>query len=188
MARVIISPENQIQRINALIIKLQDFEKIPLTDLQKKPHEKAWNSIEVLRHMVIGHNAYREKIDTTIQKLPVSSDQLNGVKSRSIPSFLIKRFPPIEGEIKFKMKTGKIFEPSTEMGGVDLPKEFAEMQDCLIHLYDSVQAYRLKQVEKIKFNSAIGPVVRFNVAEACEFILCHNERHFRQIENNLADS
>ncbi|MFT5779162.1 MAG: hypothetical protein ACI837_002119 [Crocinitomicaceae bacterium] len=179
--RVIIQPEQQIQRINWLTNELEKYSSISEAELKRRLKEKSWSIIEVVKHMSIGHAAYQKKIS---QALKLPSKQLKVVdklKCSTIPSYLIKRFPPNEGKIRLKMKTSKQFQPIILNEGQSMKDIFVELTDSLEELKSWVNTYRTQAISLKKFNSAIGPVVRFNIPEACEFILCHNERHFHQM-------
>jgi hypothetical protein len=84
------------------------------------------------------------------------------------------------------MKTFKRFLPViNDLNSVDIEQEFKALHACLDELSSWVKEYTVKDTAGNKFNSAIGALVRFNVPEACEFILGHNERHFHQIEEAI---
>lgn len=187
MARVKIYAEQQIQRINHLINELEEI-RTNGNLLRERPNEKAWSSIEVIRHMSIGHQAYQKNVSNALSQLKEALPA-EFIVAKGVPSFLIKRFPPQEeGKIKFKMKTTKMFKPvysDEEIGKMDLNPIIDELKNGLFELKSWVEDYRTKEAASKRFDSALGPIVRFNVAEACEFILCHNERHFQQIRNNL---
>lgn len=185
--RVSIKPEFQVKRINQLE---QDLDKISQLDWQilvQRPSEKSWAPVEVVRHMVLAHSVYREKVQSALQytsDTPIQTEFRTGFMA----SYLIKRFPPKDGKIQMKMKTMKKFEPTLDVNSLSEEKVrvlLQELRDVLNELKDWVNHYRTKAVSLKKFNSAIGPMVRFHLPEACEFILCHNERHFFQIEKSV---
>ena len=188
MANVLISVQDQLKRLNKLVEDIKEISGEELSILTARPDEKSWSVIEVVEHMTLGHKPYQSKIDNALSKISERQELQDQVKSRSIPSFLIKRFPPKEGRIRFKMKTMKPFKPVFDIAAVDSKKTseiFENFNKSLLHLHDSVEQYRSKNVKEIRFNSAVGATVRFNVAEASEFIICHNERHMQQIKNIL---
>ena len=86
------------------------------------------------------------------------------------------------------MKTMSVFQPVMNVDQLK-EKEVKAILDSfearLNQINDWVLKYPEKDVSSIKFTSAIGALVKFNVAEACEFIICHNERHMQQINNTL---
>lgn len=187
--RVQIKPTYQIQRINLLQNRLNEIRVIDFKLLIKRPREKSWCAAEVVKHMFIGHSAYRTKIDQALLKMKTIDEQVEVLPASSVPSFLIKRFPPTEGEIRFKMKTSKQFKPMLDVENLTQKKVndiLDEMDKSLTQLMNWVEETRKKDVRTVRFNSAIGPLIRFNASEACEFILCHNERHFQQISNTLS--
>jgi hypothetical protein len=133
---------------------------------------------------------YQTKL-TEAFKGSASSEEIHSeYKASTIPSFLIKRFPPKEGVIKFKMKTTKMFKPVLDVDQLDAAEIQAILEELgatLKELKSWVEVYRTKAISMKKFNSALGAVVRFTIPEACEFILCHNERHFLQLERALVN-
>ena len=86
------------------------------------------------------------------------------------------------------MKTLKKFEPtpSNAIVQLDIAKIFKNFFDAHESLKESILASREKLMDHKKFSSAIGPIVRFHLPEAFEFLICHAERHKVQIEGILA--
>lgn len=187
--RVQIKPTHQIRRINLLQNQLTEISKLDHRLLAKRPRQESWCCTEILKHMFVAQLTYAKKIDLALPKLRAVEEEVEVLSSSLIPSYLIKRFPPVEGKIKFKMKTTKQFKPmleNTNLNQLSINEIVDEMNDSLIQLKGWVEDTRKKDVKTVRFNSAIGPVVRFNVSEACEFIICHNERHFQQLYNTLS--
>jgi hypothetical protein len=188
MANAKLLPESQILRINRIKNELTELKKVAPELLKKRPTEKSWCAIEVTKHMVLGHNAYVDKIENALQRLSEGQEVIHEIKATWIPSMLIKRFPPKEGKIRFKMKTMKTFQPvmtADELLKYPTERVFDEFEATLTQLQKWIEQYRKTDVTKVRFNSAVGAMVKFNVAEACEFILCHNERHLQQIQNTI---
>ncbi|PHR28625.1 MAG: hypothetical protein COA38_12095 [Fluviicola sp.] len=186
--RVKIKPAHQIQRINLLQNQLNEIREVNFQLLIKRPREKSWCCAEVVKHMFVGHSAYSTKIDQALSNLKISNEDFEVLSASAVPSFLIKRFPPVEGKIRFKMKTSKQFKPMLNLEALtqkDVNEILDEMNSSLTQLMEWVEDTRKKDVRSIRFNSAIGPLIKFNASEACEFILCHNERHFQQVANTL---
>jgi len=191
MAKARIKSNEQLDRIQAMREKCDYFKNQDFSDLTKSTKAKSWSAIEAFEHMVIAHKAYEDKIDNCLKELQSSTVDINEITARSIPSYLIKRFPPKEGKIKFKMKTFKRFQPIFNIDDISqeqIELTFSNFEKSLEHLESAVKSYPSKKVESIRFNSAIGATVKFNIAEACEFVICHNERHLLQAENALGKS
>ena len=183
--RARINPEQQIQRINHLKNVLEGYHSIAEQDLNRRPNKKAWSILEVMKHISMAHKAYQANIIAAFDKSSKQSQVVDQLKCSPISSYLIKRFPPIQGEIRFKMKTLKKFQPIFPEQGVASSEVIQELNASLDELKSWINQYRNTPISLKKFNSAIGPMVRFNIPEACEFILCHNERHFYQIDKAL---
>lgn len=135
--------------------------------------------------MYIAYSLYTDKLNANLAKANRLSQPWDELNSRPWVSMLLKNFRPKGGVIKMKMKTQKIFEPTRLPSAQDettLKNVFVSMYESLDHLRSSAINSRTKNIKAHRFNSAIGPVVRFNVPEAIEFILRHNERHMFQLE------
>ena len=182
--RAVVRPFNQLGRIQTLKSRLDELKQLSEEKLKQRPAEKKWSVLEVIKHMAIGHNAYKNKINEIFDSSSENKERVEELRCSSIPSYLIKRFPPKDKKIRFKMKTSMMFKPMLN-GGEDIAKVISDFESTLDELETWVNRISNSGVSLKKFNSAIGPIVRFNVPEATEFILCHNERHFQQIENTL---
>ena len=187
--RAQIKPTHQIQRINSLSNQLKELNQLSIEVFTKRPNEKAWSAAEVLKHMILGHEAYESKVEAALTRLNPINDEVEVLSTRAVPSFLIKRFPPQDGKIRFKMKTAKIFKPvldNSKLSEGEVKNLLIEMEKTLHQLSSWVEQTRKKDVIPVRFNSAIGSLVKFNASEACEFILCHNERHFQQLKQTIS--
>lgn len=190
MARAQITPVTMLARIQKLEGRIIDWKKFSVSAI-KIQNGKAWSGVEIILHMIIAQEAYSKKMDETLKQLPFSENKIESIRASAIPSFLIKRFPPKDGKVKFKMKTTKQFKPllsPTEIEKTDVSELKTQLKNSLEQLKNWVTLSSTKNVFEQKFASAIGPIVQFNVLEACEFILCHNERHFHQLEKSLAQT
>lgn len=173
-------------RTTNLINTLDSFYEISDDFIIQKPAPNAWCMLEVARHMTIAHNVYIPKIESAFDRLKLSNEEITSIRSTVVPSMLIKRFPPKDGKIKYRIKTSSMFEPDLDLETVtstDIKRILNELNETLVQLRSWIEQYQKVDFQSVRFNSAIGPIVRFNIAEACEFILCHNERHFQQMEN-----
>lgn len=187
MARTRLQPELQLQRIAHMRQLSATWREMPDELMLRAPAEGRWSAAETVEHMVEAHRLYIPKIDGALAQLPAGSwEHLNAGR---LASFLNRGFLPKDGKLRYKMKTQEVFKPKRLVASAK-PETWSEVLAAfaasLDHLEMSVKAARQKQVRHLRFNSAIGPVVRFNVAEAIEFILRHNERHLFQIDQTLA--
>lgn len=188
MARIHIRPEHQLQRIQTLRSRFETVAQLPLSTLLQKPEPKRWSPGEIVEHMVESHKLYIPKLDQALaQSKPTA--RWESLRAGRVASFLFKGFAPKDGKLRYTMKTQKVFEPkvlpsvATE---ASLQQVFDAFRASLDHLAQSARTAAEHNVRPHRFNSAIGPIVRFNAAEAVEFILRHNERHFFQLDQTLS--
>jgi len=185
--RVRIIPENQIERLNRLMNDSAQLSDLSHEELTKKPSNGGWSVIEVIDHMIVAHAVYRDKVGRALEEK--ADDVIEfPLKTGGMTSFLVKRFPPKENKIKFKMKTMKRFQPDFEAFEIsmeDCQEKVLQYRKDLEELKSWVETYRNTPVSLNKFNSAVGSWVKFNVPEATEFVLCHDERHQLQWKNVL---
>lgn len=181
--------ERQIERIEYLKFKLRELQELNAEILTRRPSSKKWSTIEVIGHMIEAHKVYELKINKALQWKESVVLIKNGFDCSGLISFLIKKFPPQpDGSVRMKMKTTKKFKPVFELNklnDVDVKEILKEFSQSLVELENWILFYQNNPVSIKKFSSAIGPIVRLNIPEACEFILCHNERHFHQIQQVL---
>ena len=88
------------------------------------------------------------------------------------------------------MKTLKRFEPQLpeKLTQRDVEAVFEKFDKSYGELKKSVLASRTKQMNHQRISSAIGPIVKFHLPEAFEFLICHAERHKVQMDEILAST
>jgi hypothetical protein len=180
---VYIFPERQIERVKSLRVQLEVYASLSESDFHLKRDAKSWDVAQVMQHMVIAQALYIPKIEEAFKAEDKRKMPEKEYKAQPIAAYLLKRFPPSDGKIRMKMKTMKIFEPGTAKG------QHADLEDlrvALAQLQEWIERSQRNAFTRKRFSSAVGNLVRFNIPEALEFILCHNERHFQQIANILA--
>lgn len=188
MAKLILSPENQIQRLNGILKKVRELHQLEISQLVMSPNAKSWNVVEVLAHLSKSYGLYVEKIDAALAKLPTTNSGSQDFKARPWQQFAIEGQRPKGKKRKWKMKTLKRFEPLLERETLTREKIdaiFDEFFQLHGHLKEVILKSRSKDVSKVKITSAIGPIIKFYLPEAFEFLLCHMERHMVQINEIL---
>ncbi|AWX44424.1 hypothetical protein HME9304_01425 [Flagellimonas maritima] len=189
MAALVLTSENQIQRLNHILNTVKKHQTLDLTTLKTPPNPQAWNIVEVIAHLNIAYGKYVEKINDALAKSADIEKESEGFKARRWQKFVFEGQRPKNGVRKMKMKTMKRFEPlldKTELTEEKIDEVFDEFFDLHNHFKQSILKSRNKDVTKIKITSAIGPIVKFYLPEAFEFLLCHLERHMVQIDEILA--
>ena len=189
MAGIQIKRENQLERIEVMEGKIRGLQKTDATTLSVKPGPTSWNVLEVIEHMSTAHQPYEVKIETALKKLETkNTEKWECIEKKRMASFICRRMLPQNEVIKHKMKTSKKFQPvlpEERLSEDEINKVFDRFYNSLAHLKSTISRYANLPVKNVRFNSAIGPIVRFNTAEAVEFIISHNERHIVQAENTV---
>ncbi|MDC6365224.1 MULTISPECIES: hypothetical protein [Flavobacteriaceae] len=186
---LIVTAENQIQRLNGILGKVEKLQQLPLSQLTIPAHERSWCIVEVLEHLNIAYQLYVDKIDHALGHLPSTNSDSSEFKVRAWQRMVIEMQRPKNGERKWKIKTMKRFEPLLDTKNLDEEQVnaiFLNFYALYGHLKDAIIQSRGKDVKEIKITSAIGPIVKFYLPESFEFLLCHLERHMVQIEEILA--
>lgn len=174
----------QIQRINQLQEQLNSLKQVDSKTLLRKANPKKWSVAEILSHLIIANGMYKPKLEKQLAIKTNLVSVSDGIKASWLPSFLVQKFKPKDNKIQLKMKTSGMFEPQLKENQTVL-ELIEEFEISLNDLKNWIYHYRTENISLKKFNSALGPVVRFNIPEACEFLLAHTERHFFQIERTL---
>ncbi|MEP5912862.1 MAG: hypothetical protein ABJ277_05280, partial [Flavobacteriaceae bacterium] len=178
MARLRITSENQIQRLNQIVTQVKSFQVLNPLQLTKVPNAKSWNVVEVIAHLNISYGFYLPKFDDALQKLPTLTSHPKEFKARPWQKFVIEGQRPKNGVRKMKMKTLKRFTPlliKAELTPEKIESIFDQFFELHEHLKQCIIASRTKDISKIKISSAIGSIVNFYLPESFEFLLCHLE-------------
>ncbi|WP_422861790.1 DinB family protein [Flagellimonas sp. W118] len=188
MASLILTSENQIQRLNHILHKVKSLQELDASRLTTPPHSKAWNVVEVIAHLNIAYGIYIPKLDEAFTKLPDVDSGASEFKARAWQKIVIAGQRPKNGVRKWKMKTLKRFEPLLDNQSLTQEKIDAIFEvffERHAHLKEAILKSRNKDVTQVKITSAIGPIVNFYLPECFEFLLCHLERHMVQIDEIL---
>lgn len=187
MASLRISSENQIQRLNRIMNKVQSLEELDMAQLTTTPNAKSWNVVEVIQHLNIAYGIYMPRLDEAFTKLPDVTSGSSEFKARWWQKVVIAGQRPKNGKRKWKMKTLKRFEPLLDqpLTQEKIDAVFETFYIRHAHLKEAILKSRGKDVNQAKVISAIGPIVNFYIPECFEFLLCHMERHMVQVDGIL---
>lgn len=181
--------EDQIRRINLLVQEVKTLENLSLEMLVQKPDANSWCLLEILEHMNIAYEIYRPRVEKILQELPDRPSEQSTFNAHIFPRFFISMIKPKGTERKWKLKTMQRFEPQQDRAVVDpeaITRMFERFYDNKAHLKQAILDSRYKKVGHKRIVSAIGPVVKFYLPEAYEFIISHAERHLLQMKEVLA--
>lgn len=181
MSALKISPEDQIQRVNHLLNQVRTLQSLDDSTLQFQEEEK-WNLIQVIEHLNLAYLDYKPKFDKTVPLLQHSKREEAYFLVRGIKKIFIQGQKPKEGKRRFKMKTFKKMDPQSAKNSSEIKAVFDRFDQYYGELKAHIIACRGKHMKQLKITSAIGPLLKFYLPEAFEFLLAHAERHWAQIE------
>lgn len=188
MAKLLLTPENQIQRLNTILNRVEALQELSISQLSTPPNPKSWNVLEVLEHLTIAYSSYQTKIENALLEVADSHSGPWQYQPRAWQRLVIKGQKPKGNKRPFKLKTLKKFVPllSPTLTKDDAQAVFKRFKTAHGMFKQQVLASRNKRMKHKRFSSAIGPIVTFYLPEAFEFLICHAERHMIQIEGILA--
>ncbi len=188
MAKLLLTPENQIQRLNQLLNFVESLKACAVSELDRRPNQKSWNVLEVLEHLVIAYSKYETKIEKALREVPDSAESVWEYQPGFWNRFVIEGQRPKGTKRPFKIKTLKKFEPllSQNITQKEVDAVFERFQKSHNQLKGFILQSRTKKMKHKRFTSAIGPIISFHLPEAFEFLICHAERHKIQIDEILA--
>lgn len=189
MAKLILTPENQLTRVNLITAEVKDWKLLDAEVLLFKPDPKRWSVLEVIGHMVSAYRDYEPRIDQLLAESPQRANGYEKFSARWLQRKLILSFRPKNDQRRYKMATMKKFYPdvsSTDASPEEIEGVFEQFFAYQNHLKQAILQSREKDVTKKQLVSAIGPIVRFYLPEAFDFLLSHEERHMHQAREVLA--
>lgn len=171
----------EISRVNATQRDyVSELKQLPEDRLNAKASPEEWSVLECVDHMNKATELYLDQIEPKLEKLKPAKKE--AFKKTWLANKFTKMLAPTEdGEIKSKMKTMKVFTPVGEIENSVIAR-FVENTERVEKI---VQRAQNKNLRSFKVTTALGPVLKFYVGDALDFILAHNERHVVQIGNIL---
>lgn len=180
-----LSPEQQLQRLDRLSAQAEQYRTLPPDVLSKSPRPGKWNLIQIYVHLNLAYEAYHDKIDQLLARLP-DTDTAHPIALKGLSGFFIRSISPRDGKRKWKVKTLPRYRPQAIAPLSDSQKEvFDTYFQHQAHLKSAILASIHKDCRKGRLVSGIGPIVRFRLPECFEFILTHAERHMIQAEEAI---
>ena len=188
MTKLLLTPENQIQRLNHFLNYVEDVKRESYDVLSFRPNSTSWNVLEVLEHLRISHSLYKSNIDIVLNELTQNSEVPWQYRPSLWTRLVLKGQRPKGNKRPFKIKTLKRFEPllNENVTHDTSNRVFDGFFEAHHQLKQAIIDSRTKIIAHKKIPSAIGPIVKFHLPEAFEFLICHAERHKVQMDEIVA--
>lgn len=155
---------------------LRDFQNLPASVLLRPASNGGWSIAQCLEHL----NRYGRYYLPQIQKgltahAGTSSDTFT---STWLGSYFTNMMQPGKG----KMKAFKAYAPPPTLDAHAIVAEFVQQQETLLGCLRSAYTTDLN---KIKVPVSIAKFIRLRLGDVFQFVIMHNERHYRQARKNL---
>ncbi len=162
--------------ISSFVLSL---EKLPEGELLWRPDATSWNILECLEHLNRYAEFYHPIIRTSIEKFegnPSYDFRPGWLGHKAVKDMLPKKGMK-------KMNTFSKMDPlKSDSDNSDEMKRFLIHQNELGILLEKSLATDLN---KIRIPTMLGNWIRFKLGDIFRFLVYHNERHRRQIENSI---
>lgn len=177
-AEVLRQTEQKIEETNR---QVRDFQSLSDDVLRYRPRPDQWNVLDCLEHVNLFYADYLPRLAATIQRA-APTDQ-----TTYTPGFfgqkMVSGVQPQEGQRRRKMKTFRRMTPATDHQPA--AQIFGAFFGHHTQLKEQLEASLTLDWDRVKVNSAIGPLLRFKLGDGFRLLLAHTERHVRQAEEVL---
>lgn len=147
--------------------------------LNRQEGEGKWSMLQCLKHLSIAVNVYNNNSQLAMSK---SSHQTpaSEFKSHWKGDMFVKMISPRDnGELKNNMKTMKSMNPESSLNAEATINEFFQLHEQFIGIMEQSRDYN---INRVKVNTAIGPLVKLRLGDAYRFIIGHAQRHLIQLK------
>lgn len=148
------------------------------TELNWKDNPESWSTLECLEHL----NLYGSFYITAIEKTILNSKNKNEIEFKSgiLGNYFAKVMLPKEK--LNKIKTFKSKNPLNSNLNRNVIDVFINQQIKTIDLLNNAKTVSLN---KNKTEITLTKYIKFKLGDTFRFVINHNIRHIKQIENNL---
>ncbi|MBO3699351.1 DinB family protein [Roseivirga sp. E12] len=155
------------------------IEGLDETTLNCQEGEGKWSMLQCLKHMSIAVGVYNNNTHSALESGNHSTPSVD-YKSHWKGDMFVKMIAPKEnGKVKNNMKTMKTMNPDHSLNPQETIEEFFSQHKEYLRLMEKSRSFNLNRV---KVNTAIGPLVKLRLGDAYRFIVAHAHRHLIQLK------
>ncbi|HEX2846600.1 MAG TPA: DinB family protein [Chitinophagaceae bacterium] len=148
--------------------------------LLEQPGAGRWSVIQVLEHL----NSYGVYYLPALKKGLMNGDTTMKVfRSGWLGNYFTKLMLPKEGRVKNKMKAPKDHRPAFHVDAQPVIETFLQQQHQLLELLELAKQRNIG----IRIPTSLTKLIRLKAGDTFRFFIAHEQRHFVQIENTLAE-
>jgi uncharacterized damage-inducible protein DinB len=154
---------------------ISEFSSLSLPQLNWKPAPDSWSIGQCLDHIIVANSLYFP----TLKKITDGNYVASFWEKRSpfttfFGNFFVKHF---QEDVKSKMKTTRVFLPSTSDIGLDVVERFYQHHDTFMGFISKCGQLNLAE---IVITSPEFRFVTYNLRDVIQFLVQHEHRHINQ--------
>jgi DinB superfamily len=156
----------------------QTFGTLSAEQINWKPNPESWSIAQCFEHLIVTNNLYFPNIQKVINgthrnnffsKIPFATNLIAVAMKNAL-----------NPDQKRKMKTFKVFEPSTSNVSPTIIEEFVENNQKLIEMIEACKDFDLHKIAE-----PLSVALNLRLDDAFEILAMHEKRHFKQAERVL---
>jgi hypothetical protein len=149
--------------------------------LLEQPAPGKWNVVQVLEHMNSYGRYYLPAIEKSLQENKPATELF---KPGFMGDYFTKMLSPSEkGTVKYKMKAPKDHRPSSHLDHQPVLQTFLLQQQTLLELLEKAKT---KNIGRIRTPISLSRLIKLKLGDTFRFLVAHEQRHFIQISNTMA--
>lgn len=167
--------------IKAVNRQAESFCSLPEEALRHRPEPNQWSALDCLDHINLFYADYFPRLEAAVRRASPAN------QATYTPGYfgqkMVNGLRPNQGQRRMKIKTFRRMNPATD----DQPSEriFEALFGYHTQLEKLLTEAEALNWNRVKVNSAIGPLLRFKLGDCFRLLLAHTERHIRQAEEAL---
>lgn len=170
----------QVDDITARAKRLQSFTE---QQLNMPPAADKWSVAQVIAHLVHYNAFYLPKIEEALLK---NNKHGTSYTPGWLGNYFTKLMQPLpDGQLSSKMKAPAAAVPPTQLNGHSVLEIFIAQQEQLAKLLQQAAGAHLG---KIRIVTSLSTLLRLKLGDTFRFLVAHQQRHFVQIRNVLAQT
>ena len=171
--------QSLIEQTQAVINQVEKVRNCDSQQLTWREHPTSWNILECLEHLNLYSDFYLPQIEKSI-KISKTKSEFE-FKSGRLGNFFATSMLP-KDELN-KMKTFKNKNPLHTALDATVIEKFLAQQKQLLELLNQSRNISLN---KVKIATSLTSLLKLKLGDTFRFVINHNIRHLKQIENILS--
>lgn len=164
--------------LKAQLVCVGDLKCLSIDELNLKIAPRSWSILECIAHLNLYFDFYIPEIQKSLSNHKKSNK--SNFRSGIIGSYFVNIIKPTSSNKP--MKTSNEMNPVGSNLDID---EFLKFEKNMIKVIELLNLSISYNWNTVKTKVSISKYVKIRIGDTFRFIVYHNERHFKQIENIL---